>query len=163
MLLPLQTGLRCKIVKTKKFPAKSSRIRSYGTFWRLLTAFGMQGDARGDTGTIGGKAPKDDCARNEELICTTCGAGLAVQAEALRGTCGAAGALRAMEFVVSHPSQSTRRIGHPALVVRASDGLRFRHYPAGFASPCHARQETAGRVCWMHPRPCECAALIEHP
>jgi len=38
ILLPLQTGLRCKIVKTKEFPAKSSRIRSYGQFclfWQL--------------------------------------------------------------------------------------------------------------------------------
>jgi hypothetical protein len=32
VLLRLQTGLRCKIIKTKEFPAKSSRIRSYGTF-----------------------------------------------------------------------------------------------------------------------------------
>jgi hypothetical protein len=29
VFLRLQTGLRCKIVKTKEFPAKSSRIRSY--------------------------------------------------------------------------------------------------------------------------------------
>jgi hypothetical protein len=36
----LQTGLRCKIVITKKFPAKSSRIRSYGAFWPLLAASG---------------------------------------------------------------------------------------------------------------------------
>jgi hypothetical protein len=32
----LQAGLRCKIVKTKEFPAKSSRIRSYGQFRPLL-------------------------------------------------------------------------------------------------------------------------------
>jgi hypothetical protein len=37
VLLRLQTGLRCKIVKTKEFPAKSSRIRSYGPFRPLLT------------------------------------------------------------------------------------------------------------------------------
>jgi hypothetical protein len=36
----LQAGLRCKIVKTKEFPAKSSRIRSYGTFRPLLAAYG---------------------------------------------------------------------------------------------------------------------------
>ena len=36
VFLRLQAGLRCKIVKTKEFPAKSSRIRSYGTFWPLL-------------------------------------------------------------------------------------------------------------------------------
>ena len=30
--LRLQGGVRCKIVKTKEFPAKSSRIRSYGPF-----------------------------------------------------------------------------------------------------------------------------------
>jgi hypothetical protein len=32
VFLRLQTGLRCKIVITKEFPAKSSRIRSYGPF-----------------------------------------------------------------------------------------------------------------------------------
>jgi hypothetical protein len=32
VFMRLQTVLRCKIVKTKEFPAKSSRIRSYGTF-----------------------------------------------------------------------------------------------------------------------------------
>jgi hypothetical protein len=30
VFLRLQGGLRCKIVITKEFPAKSSRIRSYG-------------------------------------------------------------------------------------------------------------------------------------
>jgi hypothetical protein len=35
VFMRLQTGLRCKIVKTKEFPAKSSRIRSYGPFWLL--------------------------------------------------------------------------------------------------------------------------------
>jgi hypothetical protein len=40
VLLRLQAGLRCKIVKTKEFPAKSSRIRSYVKFWPLLAAFG---------------------------------------------------------------------------------------------------------------------------
>jgi hypothetical protein len=32
VFLRLQTRLRCKIVKKKEFPAKSSRIRSYGPF-----------------------------------------------------------------------------------------------------------------------------------
>jgi hypothetical protein len=32
VILRLQAGLRCKIFKTKEFPAKSSRIRSYGPF-----------------------------------------------------------------------------------------------------------------------------------
>jgi hypothetical protein len=36
VFLRLQTGLRCKIVKTKEFLAKSSRIRSYGPFRPLL-------------------------------------------------------------------------------------------------------------------------------
>jgi len=36
----LQAWLRCKIVKTKKFPAKYSRIRSYARFWPLTAAFG---------------------------------------------------------------------------------------------------------------------------
>src|ERR1035437_9217623 len=35
--MSLQAGLRCKIGKTKEFPAKSSRIRSYGPF-RPLSA-----------------------------------------------------------------------------------------------------------------------------
>jgi hypothetical protein len=48
----LQTGLRCKIVKTKEFPAKSSRIRSYGTFWSLLAVFGWQMARRGRAGTM---------------------------------------------------------------------------------------------------------------
>jgi hypothetical protein len=39
----LQTGLRCKIVITKEFPAKSSRIRSYGAF-RPLQAEKMRED-----------------------------------------------------------------------------------------------------------------------
>jgi len=37
VFLSLQTGLRCKIVKTKEFPAKSSSIRSYVTFRPLMT------------------------------------------------------------------------------------------------------------------------------
>jgi hypothetical protein len=40
--LRLQAGLRCKIVKTKEFPAKSSRIRSFVTFWPLLAAFWLK-------------------------------------------------------------------------------------------------------------------------
>src|SRR5271157_1710863 len=39
VFLRLQTGLRCKIVKTKEFPAKSSRIRSYGPFRPLVATF----------------------------------------------------------------------------------------------------------------------------
>ena len=35
VFLSLQDGLRCKIFKTKEFPAKSSRIRSYETFQPL--------------------------------------------------------------------------------------------------------------------------------
>jgi hypothetical protein len=50
--MSLQAGLRCKIVKTKKFPTKSSRIRSYGTFWPLLTASGKKTARRGGTGTM---------------------------------------------------------------------------------------------------------------
>ena len=42
VFLRLQTGLRCKIVKTKEFPAKSSRIRSYGQFRPLPAVFGWQ-------------------------------------------------------------------------------------------------------------------------
>jgi hypothetical protein len=40
VFLKLQTGLLCKILITKKFHAKSSRIRSYGAFWPLLAALG---------------------------------------------------------------------------------------------------------------------------
>jgi hypothetical protein len=38
----LQTGLRCKIFITKKFPAKYSWIRSYGTFWLHFAASGWK-------------------------------------------------------------------------------------------------------------------------
>jgi hypothetical protein len=38
VFLRLQVGLRRKILITKKFPAKSSRIRSYVTFRPLLAA-----------------------------------------------------------------------------------------------------------------------------
>lgn len=40
VFLPLQIRLRCKIVKTKEFPAKSSRIKSYAIIQPLLAAFG---------------------------------------------------------------------------------------------------------------------------
>jgi len=40
VFLRLQGGLRCKILKTKKFPAKYSWQRSYGTFRALSSAFG---------------------------------------------------------------------------------------------------------------------------
>jgi hypothetical protein len=52
VFLRLQTGLRCKIVKTKEFPAKSSRIRSYGTFWPLLAASGWKAARKGRAGTM---------------------------------------------------------------------------------------------------------------
>jgi hypothetical protein len=42
----LQTGVRCKIVKTKEFPAKSSRIRSYGQFWPLPASFRLKSGAK---------------------------------------------------------------------------------------------------------------------
>jgi hypothetical protein len=38
----LQVGLRCKILKTMKFHAKSSRIRSYGEFHPLLAVPGRK-------------------------------------------------------------------------------------------------------------------------
>jgi hypothetical protein len=42
----LRVGLRCKIVKTKKLPAKSSRIRSYETFLLVLAASGWKAAGR---------------------------------------------------------------------------------------------------------------------
>jgi hypothetical protein len=48
VFMRLQGGLRCKIVKTKEFPAKSSRIRSYGTFWPLLAEKRREKDALDD-------------------------------------------------------------------------------------------------------------------
>ena len=39
VFMRLQGGLRCKIFITKEFPAKSSRIRSYGAFRPLLATF----------------------------------------------------------------------------------------------------------------------------
>jgi len=37
--------MRCKILITKKFPAKSSRIRSYGTFSAALGSFRLKSGA----------------------------------------------------------------------------------------------------------------------
>jgi len=50
VFLRLQTGLRCKIVKTMKFPAKSSRIWSYGLFQPLLAASGWKEAQSGRSG-----------------------------------------------------------------------------------------------------------------
>jgi hypothetical protein len=50
VFMKLQTGLRCKIVKTKEFLAKSPRIRSYGPFWHLLAAFCWKTARRGRAG-----------------------------------------------------------------------------------------------------------------
>jgi hypothetical protein len=43
----LQAGLRCKIVKTKEFPAKSSRTRSYGPFRPLPAGMRRKKDVPG--------------------------------------------------------------------------------------------------------------------
>jgi hypothetical protein len=40
VFMSLEAGLRCKIVKTMEFPAKSSRIRSYVEFRPLLAVSG---------------------------------------------------------------------------------------------------------------------------
>jgi hypothetical protein len=45
VFLRLRGGLRCKIVKTKEFPAKSSRIRSYGPFWTANGYFRLKSGA----------------------------------------------------------------------------------------------------------------------
>src|ERR1039458_3558151 len=87
VFLSLQTGLRCKIVKTKKFPAKSSRIRSYVTFRPLLAASGWKPRDEGAPGRLEGKLLRIIVRRRGEIICK----GLAVQAM----TCGAAGGGRA--------------------------------------------------------------------
>jgi hypothetical protein len=50
--MSLQAGLRCKILKTMKFPAKYSWIRSYVTFFRLLAAIGWMAALKGRSGTI---------------------------------------------------------------------------------------------------------------
>src|SRR5208283_4800057 len=76
----LQAGLRCKIVKTKEFPAKSSRERSYGTFFRLLAAIGWMAALKGRSGTIRRKASEDHCATKWGNNLQ----GLAVQAGGLR-------------------------------------------------------------------------------
>jgi hypothetical protein len=52
VFLSLREGLRCKIVKTKEFPAKSSRIRSYVLFWLLMAASGGKAARRGRAGTM---------------------------------------------------------------------------------------------------------------
>jgi hypothetical protein len=46
VFMRLQTGLRCKIVKTKEFPAKSSRIRSYEPFRPLPAESGVKRTCR---------------------------------------------------------------------------------------------------------------------
>jgi hypothetical protein len=67
----LRTGFRCKILRTKKFPAKSSKQRSYTDYGRGLEGMLLRIIVR----------------RRREIICK----GLAVQAMAF----GAVGALRA--------------------------------------------------------------------
>jgi hypothetical protein len=52
VFLRLQMGLRYKVVKTKEFPANSSRIRSYGTCWPLPAASGWKTARRGRTETM---------------------------------------------------------------------------------------------------------------
>jgi hypothetical protein len=47
VFLRIRAGLRCKILRTKKFPAKSSRIRSYVTFWPLLAERRREEDVPG--------------------------------------------------------------------------------------------------------------------
>jgi len=70
----LQGGLRCKIVKTKKFPAKSSRIRSYGDSgqWTVVSGQEKHGSLVGGHALI--------VRAGKEIMCK----GLAVQADALR-------------------------------------------------------------------------------
>ena len=124
VFLSLQTGLRCKIVKTKKFPAKSSRIRSYVTFRPLLAASGWKRRDEGAPGRLEGKLLRIIVRRRGEIICK----GLAVQAM----TCGAAGASR-MGFVVSHP------------FAECAKGLRALH---AFTAPLRG-----ARLCWAgNPR-----------
>ena len=50
VFLSLWVWLRGKIVTIKKFPAKSSRIMSYGPFWPLPTASGWQAARKGPPG-----------------------------------------------------------------------------------------------------------------
>jgi hypothetical protein len=47
VFLGLQTGLRCKIFIKKEFPAKSSRIRSYGPFQPVQAEKMREGDIPG--------------------------------------------------------------------------------------------------------------------
>jgi hypothetical protein len=81
--MSLQTGCRCKIVKTKEFPAKSSRIRSYAMIRPLLAAFWQTGSA----GTTGEKLLRMIVRLASELLCKGSG---------VRKT-------RRFKFVVSHP------------------------------------------------------------
>jgi hypothetical protein len=59
----LQAWLRCKIVKTKKFPAKSSSKRSYAQFWPLTAAFGWNAAHR---------LLRSLCDRVRKLFANTC-------------------------------------------------------------------------------------------
>jgi len=74
VFMRLQKWLRCKIVKTMKFPAKSSRIRSYKQFLAFVGSFRLKG---GDV--------------LERLLESLCDEGWKSSAN----TCGATGALRA--------------------------------------------------------------------
>jgi hypothetical protein len=49
VFLSLQAWLRCKILKTMKFPAKSSRERSYALFRPLSVVYGWKTDGLGRT------------------------------------------------------------------------------------------------------------------
>ena len=77
VFLRLQTGLRCKILITKKFPAKYSWIRSYGPFRPLLAEWRRE---EGVPGRFAGKTSEDHCAPGGGNYLQ----GLAAQACALR-------------------------------------------------------------------------------
>jgi hypothetical protein len=57
----LQARLRCKILKTMKFHAKYSRIRSYGPFWPLTAEKRREKDVPDD---VCRKTSEDHCATN---------------------------------------------------------------------------------------------------
>jgi hypothetical protein len=88
----LRAGLRRKIVKTMKFPAKLSRERSYAQFRASARSFRLEGGTK--------KTHRDDdCKKDFRDHCAT------KQGNNLHGTCGAASRslFARIGFVVSHP------------------------------------------------------------
>jgi hypothetical protein len=155
----LQTGLRCKIVKTKEFPAKSSRIRSYETFWPLMATFAWSPrspNAR-DQGHPVKRSPRTMFeGRLLESLCTKWGNNLQRACRPggwrLRAIgivvsqvpkCEGSG-VPAVEFIISHPFRKKRGMdGHGTVFPR--EDAEWMGAQTGF--PQKRRFPTGRRIC----------------